>query len=147
MYRILSTKVHLRTNDFTSFDRRTDDASTMGGNAYTGNSGDVSGGSIANIANNDGMPTIMNIDSNNAGLGGTSSSGCASGGYTDQNGAAGNAYSGSAGNAEGGNVSNVGGMFNYNSNNAGTAGTSSTGCATGGNVDEAPASTNGNFIL
>ncbi|KZT74793.1 hypothetical protein DAEQUDRAFT_760808 [Daedalea quercina L-15889] len=134
----------LRVN---SYGRRTDDADTMGGNAYTGNSGDVSGGSIANIANNEGMPTLMNVNSNNAGLGGTSTSGCAAGGYTDQNGAGGNAYSGSAGNAEGGSVSNVGGMFNMNSNNAGEAGTSTTGCATGGNVDEPPASTNEDFLL
>ncbi|TFY59441.1 hypothetical protein EVJ58_g5770 [Rhodofomes roseus] len=136
-----------RHSDLSSFYRRTDDADTMGGNAYTGNSGDVSGGSITNIANNDGMPTLMNIDSNNAGLGGTSASGCAAGGYTDQNGAGGNAYSGSAGNAEGGSVNNVGGMVNMGSNNAGAAGTSSTGCATGGNVDHLPASTNEDFIL
>ncbi|KAH9937516.1 uncharacterized protein B0H18DRAFT_200331 [Fomitopsis serialis] len=135
----------IRHGGLSAFDRRTNDDDTMGGNAYTGNSGDVSGGSIENIANNDGMPTLMNIGSNNAGLGGTSTSGCATGGYTDQNGAGGNAYSGSAGNAEGGSVNNVGGMVNMNSNNAGAAGTSTTGCATGGNVDEAPE--NEDFIL
>lgn len=107
----------------------------------------MSGGSIANIANNEGMPTLMNVNSNNAGLGGTSMSGCAAGGYTDKDAAAGNAYSGSAGNAEGGTVSNVGGMVNYDSNNAGDAGSSITGCATGGNVDKLPTTTNQDFIL
>ncbi|PCH33481.1 ATG16-domain-containing protein [Wolfiporia cocos MD-104 SS10] len=122
---------------------RTDDRGTMGGNAYTGDSGDVSGGSIENIGgDNAGMPTLMNINSNNAGAGGTSESGCAAGGHDENDagaggnasGAGGNAYSGSAGNAEGGSVSNVGGMVNYDSNNGGAAGTSKTGCATGGNV-------------
>lgn len=87
----------------------------MGGNAYTGSTGDVSGGAVTNIAGNDGMPTIMNINSNNAGAGGTSASGCAGGGYSDSTGAGGNGYSGSSGNAEGGSVSNVGGMVNMNS--------------------------------
>lgn len=135
------------TSAFGSFNRRTDDADTLGGNAYTGNSGDVNGGSIANIANNEGMPTIMNVDSNNAGLGGTSMSGCATGGYTDKSSAAGNAYSGTAGDAKGGTVSDVGGMVNYGSNNAGDAGSSITGCATGGNVDKLPTTTNQDFIL
>jgi len=135
----------IRHGGLGAFDRRTDDADTMGGNAYTGNSGDVSGGSIENIASSDGMPTLMNINSNNAGLGGASASGCATGGYTNQNGAGGNAYSGSAGNAEGGSVNNVGGMINMDSNNAGAAGTSSTGCATGGNVD--PVSNKEDFTL
>lgn len=101
----------------------------MGGNAYTGSTGDVSGGSIENIASNDGMPTLMNINSNNAGAGGTSESGCSAGGYSSDashgtngdsgsdasNGAGGNAYSGSTGDAEGGSVNNVGGMVNMDS--------------------------------
>ncbi|KAI0728663.1 hypothetical protein C8Q72DRAFT_944513 [Fomitopsis betulina] len=126
---------------------RTDDADTLGGNAYTGNSADASGGSITDISNDAGMPTLMNIDSNNAGIGGTSTSGCASGGYTTKSAAAGNAYSGSAGNAEGGSVSEVGGMINYESNNAGKAGISSTGCATGGDVGKLPDTTSQNLNL
>ncbi|CCM02797.1 uncharacterized protein FIBRA_04908 [Fibroporia radiculosa] len=114
--------------------RRTSDEDTSGGNAYTGSTGDVSGGSIENVSETPVMPTIMNINSNNGGAGGYSESGCASGGKTNDSGAAGNAYSGSTGNAEGGKVSGVGGMVNWNSNNAGNAGVSKSGCATGGNV-------------
>ncbi|KZT06795.1 uncharacterized protein LAESUDRAFT_137380 [Laetiporus sulphureus 93-53] len=133
----VESSLHDMASNFRSaYPKRTDDADTMGGNGYTGSTGDVSGGSISNIANNDGMPTLMNINSNNAGAGGTSASGCASGGHTNTTGAGGNAYSGSTGKAEGGSVSNVGGMINMNSNNGGAAGTSQSGCATGGNVGD-----------
>ncbi|GBE78179.1 hypothetical protein BKA93DRAFT_303091 [Sparassis latifolia] len=115
-------------------EKRTTDADTLGGNAYTGSTGDASGGGVSNVSNDAGMPTIMNVNSNNAGLGGTSASGCSSGGLGNNNGAGGNAYSGSSGNAEGGSVSNVGGMFNMDSNNGGAAGYSESGCATGGNT-------------
>ncbi|KAI0335989.1 hypothetical protein GY45DRAFT_571308 [Cubamyces sp. BRFM 1775] len=117
--------------------KRTTDDGTLGGNAYTGNSGDVDGGDVVNQGNNFGMPTLMNMNSNNAGAGGGSLSGCANGGRgnTDR-GAGGNAYSGSSGNAQGGSVWNSGGVMNVDSNNAGGAGTSQTGCATGGDVSD-----------
>ncbi|KAI0824175.1 hypothetical protein BC628DRAFT_1380143 [Trametes gibbosa] len=117
--------------------KRTDDNGTLGGNAYTGNSGDVDGGDVVNQGNNFGAPTILNMNSNNAGSGGESMSGCAFGGRgnTDR-GSGGNAYSGSSGTAEGGNVFNSGGMMNVDSNNAGTAGTSESGCASGGPVSD-----------
>ncbi|KAI8995467.1 hypothetical protein BD414DRAFT_410190 [Trametes punicea] len=125
--------------DGTDFFKRTTDDGTLGGNAYTGNSGDVNGGDVVNQGNNFGMPTLMNMNSNNAGTGGGSISGCSSGGHGSGRGAGGNAYSGSSGNAEGGNVWNSGGVMNIDSNNAGSAGLSQTGCATGGDVsDEAP---------
>lgn len=40
--------------------KRADDASTAGGNAHTGDSSDVNGGSIHNVADDDG--TIENTD-------------------------------------------------------------------------------------
>lgn len=62
------------------------------------------------------MPTIMNMNSNNAGNGGGSQSGCASGGHgNDGRGAGGNAYSGSSGNAIGGSVYNSGAVMNMDS--------------------------------
>ncbi|OCH96628.1 hypothetical protein OBBRIDRAFT_14517 [Obba rivulosa] len=115
-----------------NLEKRLNDADTLGGNAYTGDSGNVDGGSVINEAINYGMPTILNMNSNNAGGGGFSGSGCSAGGFGDHNGGGGNGYSGSSGNARGGDVENVGGMMNVNSNNAGTAGTSMTGCAVGG---------------
>ncbi|TFK87962.1 hypothetical protein K466DRAFT_585967 [Polyporus arcularius HHB13444] len=115
--------------------KREDDESTLGGNAYTGSAGDVSGGDVVNKSDNFGMPTLMNMNSNNAGLGGGSESGCANGGHGDPSrGAGGNSYSGTAGKAEGGSVWNSGGVMNVDSNNAGAAGLSKTGCATGGDV-------------
>ncbi|EMD41678.1 hypothetical protein CERSUDRAFT_90250 [Gelatoporia subvermispora B] len=113
-------------------EKRLDDAATNGGNAYTGDSGNVDGGSVLNEAINDGMPTLLNMNSNNAGEGGFSGSGCAAGGYGNLDGGGGNGYAGSSGSARGGSVKNVGGMMNVNSNNAGGAGTSMTGCAIGG---------------
>ncbi|KAI0735354.1 hypothetical protein C8Q76DRAFT_791916 [Earliella scabrosa] len=118
--------------------KRTDDNGTMGGNAYTGNSGDVNGGDVVNQGDNYGMPTLMNMNSNNAGTGGNSIAGCANGGHGNGRGSGGNAYSGSSGNAQGGNVWNSGGVMNIDSNNAGGAGLSQTGCATGGDVSDNP---------
>ncbi|KAI0768454.1 hypothetical protein BD413DRAFT_479340 [Trametes elegans] len=117
--------------------KRTTDDGTLGGNAYTGSSGDVDGGDVVNQGDNYGMPTLMNMNSNNAGAGGDSTSGCAAGGHGNGNrGAGGNAYSGSSGNAQGGGVWNSGGVMNVDSNNAGSAGTSQSGCATGGDVSD-----------
>lgn len=126
----------------------------MGGNAYTGNSGDVNGGDVVNQGDNYGMPTLMNMNSNNAGTGGNSIAGCANGGHGNGRGSGGNAYSGSSGNAQGGNVWNSGGVMNIDSSesscwsgcavadhlvdNAGGAGLSQTGCATGGDVSDNP---------
>ncbi|KAL1952145.1 hypothetical protein VTO73DRAFT_1294 [Trametes versicolor] len=129
------------TNDAKSFEviKRTDDDGTLGGNAYTGSSGDVNGGDVVNQGSNFGMPTIMNMNSNNAGNGGGSQSGCASGGHgNDGRGAGGNAYSGSSGNAIGGSVYNSGAVMNMDSNNGGNAGQSGSGCATGGDVSDTP---------
>ncbi|KAI0361812.1 hypothetical protein OH77DRAFT_466262 [Trametes cingulata] len=129
------------TNDASQFDfvKRSTDDGTLGGNAYTGNSGDVDGGDVVNEGDNFGMPTLMNMNSNNAGAGGDTQSGCANGGHGNDRGSGGNAYSGSSGNAKGGEVYNSGGVMNIDSNNAGGAGTSRTGCATGGGVsDEVP---------
>ncbi|KAH9946841.1 autophagy protein 16-domain-containing protein [Amylocystis lapponica] len=117
--------------------KRTTDDTTMGGNAYTGSTGAVDGGDISDVGN-DGMPTVMNWNSNNGGNGGTSRSGCAGGGYGDDKGSGGNGYSGSTGSARGGEVNGVGGMFNMDSNNAGSAGVSQSGCATGGDGDIRP---------
>ncbi|KAI0639230.1 hypothetical protein C8Q77DRAFT_1152223 [Trametes polyzona] len=117
--------------------KRTTDEGTLGGNAYSGDSGDVDGGDVVNQGNNFGMPTLMNMNSNNAGGGGGSTSGCAAGGRGNEDrGAGGNAHSGNSGNAEGGSVWNSGGVMNVDSNNAGSAGTSQTGCATGGDVSD-----------
>ncbi|KAI0095305.1 hypothetical protein BDY19DRAFT_902278 [Irpex rosettiformis] len=108
--------------------KRLDDSQTTGGNAHTGKSGDVSGGSV-DSGDNGGMPTLMNINSNNAGDGGGSTAGCAVGGKGESGG---NASSGDSGRATGGRVQGSGGMVNMDSNNAGNAGKSSTGCAEAG---------------
>ncbi|KAI0082204.1 hypothetical protein K474DRAFT_841604 [Panus rudis PR-1116 ss-1] len=118
----------------TNLTKRVSDDSTMGGNAHTGNSGNVSGGSVNNPDStmNEGMPTIMNVNSYNAGTGGKSASGCAASGKS-ASGAGGNASSGNSGNAEGGSVGgSPSGMINMNSSNAGEAGETMTGCANGG---------------
>lgn len=93
------------------------------------------------------MPTLMNMNSNNAGSGGGSSTGCAAGG---KGASGGNASSGDSGTATGGRVKGSGGMMNIDSSkyhprflkdarltwqpldNAGDAGTSSSGCAEAG---------------
>ncbi|KAH9846050.1 hypothetical protein C2E23DRAFT_744969 [Lenzites betulinus] len=126
------------TNSAKSFaiTKRTGDDGTLGGNAYTGSSGDVDGGSVVNQGNNMGMPTIMNMNSNNGGAGGGSHSGCANGGQGADRGSGGNAYSGSTGSADGGEVFNSGGVMNVDSNNAGNAGDTGSGCASGGNVSD-----------
>ena len=95
-------------------EKRTTDDGTLGGNAYTGNSGNVNGGDVVNHGNS-GMPTLFNMNSNNAGAGGGSLSGCANGGHGNGRGSGGNAYSGSSGDAEGGSVWNSGGVMNIDS--------------------------------
>lgn len=95
--------------------KRISDLDTLGGNAHSGNTGEVSGGSVANLAENDGMPTLMNMNSNNAGMGGTSSACGATGGHSNAKGFGGNAYAGSAGKAIGGSVENSGGIINMGS--------------------------------
>ncbi|EKM60909.1 uncharacterized protein PHACADRAFT_24140 [Phanerochaete carnosa HHB-10118-sp] len=108
--------------------KRLDDGQTTGGNAHTGTAGAVDGGSVY-TGDNGGMPTIMNLNSNNGGSGGGSSTGCASGGLGATGG---NASSGDSGSATGGHVSGSGGMMNVDSNNAGDAGESASGCAEAG---------------
>ncbi|KAI0786000.1 hypothetical protein C8Q75DRAFT_298118 [Abortiporus biennis] len=119
--------------------RRMDDSQTMGGNAHTGNTGDVNGGAVNNpdTTMNQGMPVILNMSSNNAGVGGHSNSGCGVSGKSSSRGTGGNASSGNSGDAIGGDVNgSPSGMFNYDSNNAGGAGQSETGCAYGGDSNE-----------
>ncbi|THH31987.1 hypothetical protein EUX98_g2199 [Antrodiella citrinella] len=126
-----------KRTDRLSLKKRLGDERTMGGNAKSGNSGAVNGGSVYNpdTTNNEGMPVIMNVNSNNAGLGGASNSGCASSGRSGKHGVGGNAASGNSGEAVGGNVNEgPSGMFNMDSNNAGSAGQSLTGCAEGGDT-------------
>jgi len=131
---IVSNNGHLKSDPR----KRADDLTSTGGNAYTGSTGDVSGGQVSGIGvtNNDGMPTLLNMNSNNAGFGGVSASGCSAGGHGDDVGAGGNSYSGSAGQAAGGSVNGVGGMMNIDSNNAGSAGSSLSGCAEGGSIGD-----------
>jgi len=119
--------------------KRMDDSETMGGNAHTGSTGSVNGGSVHNSdpTLNEGMPTMLNLNSNNAGLGGTSQSGCAGSGKNSDKGVGGNASSGNTGNAVGGNVDGApSGMVNMNSNNGGGAGMSESGCAAGGDSND-----------
>ena len=61
---------------------------------------------------NGGMPTLMNINSNNAGTGGGSTTGCAASG---KGATGGNASSGDSGTATGGDVRGTGGMMNVDS--------------------------------
>ncbi|KAI0670167.1 hypothetical protein C8Q78DRAFT_1080061 [Trametes maxima] len=112
--------------------RRASDSGTAGGNAYSGATSDVSGGTVANVADDEG--TISNGGGNNAGNSGTTFSGDATGGKGNGLGPGGNAYTGASGSAKGGSVYNAGGAVNNdaNSNVAGTGGVSQTGDATGG---------------
>ncbi|KAI0670075.1 hypothetical protein C8Q78DRAFT_992448 [Trametes maxima] len=118
--------------------KRDSDDGTLGGNAHTGDSGDVGGGDVVNKGNNYGMMDILNMNANNGGKGGDSETGCASGGHGNGRGSGGNGYSGNSGNAQGGSVQNSNGMVNIDSNNAGDAGTTKSGCATGGDVSDSP---------
>lgn len=97
----------------------------------------------------------MNINSNNAGTGGGSRTGCAAAGKGTTGG---NASSGNSGTAKGGSVSGSGGMMNvdsseyssagslqkvnnhYPTDNAGTAGESTSGCAAAGDSKDGAAS-------
>lgn len=95
-----------------------DDGRTLGGNAHSGSSGDVSGGSVNNpdTTNNQNMPVLMNMSSNNGGTGGHSKAGCAAAGKSGNQGTGGNASSGDSGRAQGGSVNGPpSGMVNMNS--------------------------------
>lgn len=94
-----------------SYSKRLDDGQTTGGNAHTGTAGAVDGGSV-DSGDNGGMPTLMNLNSNNAGSGGGSDTGCATGGLGESGG---NASSGDSGTATGGRVNGSGGMMNVDS--------------------------------
>ena len=98
-----------------SLEKRVLNNETLGGNARTGDSGSVDGGSIVNAADNFGTPTIFNLNSNNGGKGGQSFAGCAAGGHGGERGAGGNAASGTAGTARGGTVWNSGAVANIGS--------------------------------
>lgn len=101
-----------------SMTKRVDDGTTQGGNAHTGNSGNVFGGSVHNTdtTNNQNMPVLMNMNSNNAGRGGKSKAGCAASGKSSTKGIGGNASSGDSGEAYGGDVDGPpSGMVNVNS--------------------------------
>ncbi|KAI0702454.1 hypothetical protein BC835DRAFT_1411009 [Cytidiella melzeri] len=115
--------------------KRAFDAETAGGNAHTGDSSDVNGGSVANVADDNGA--IDNTDSSFGGMGGTTTTGDAEGGNSNGRGPGGNASTGNSGNARGGAVSNDGGDITNmgGSDLAGDGGSSTTGTAVGGNVD------------
>ncbi|CDO70265.1 hypothetical protein BN946_scf184942.g65 [Trametes cinnabarina] len=117
--------------DIQGFQKRAGDYGTAGGNAYSGATSDVSGGSVVNSADDRG--TVTN-DGNTAGGAGTTFSGDADGGNGNGLGPGGNAYTGSSGPAEGGSIYNYGGTIDNgaDSNAAGGGGVSETGDATGG---------------
>lgn len=94
--------------------KRLTDDQTTGGNAHSGTAGAVDGGSV-NSGDNGGMPTLLNMESNNAGDGGGSTSGCTAGG---KGASGGNASSGDSGTAKGGEVDGSGGMVNMYSSKA-----------------------------
>ncbi|KAI0762659.1 hypothetical protein C8Q74DRAFT_1371666 [Fomes fomentarius] len=113
-------------------ERRASDSGSAGGNAYSGATSDVSGGSVVNEADDQG--TVTNNGGNTAGVAGTTFSGDADGGNGNGFGPGGNAYSGASGPASGGGVYNYGGGINNAaaSNTAGGGGVSETGDANGG---------------
>ena len=106
--------------------RRALDSQTGGGNAYTGNTSDTSGGTIVNEGDNDETLTndtasesrffiiivskLTNV-SDAAGEAGASESGDAEGGDGRGRAPGGNAYTGSTGRASGGNVINKSGSI------------------------------------
>ncbi|RPD81719.1 hypothetical protein L226DRAFT_564390 [Lentinus tigrinus ALCF2SS1-7] len=112
--------------------RRASDSGTAGGNAYSGATSDVSGGSVVNAADDQG--TVTNGGGNTAGGAGTTFSGDADGGNGNGFGPGGNAYTGASGPAVGGSIYNYGGTVDNaaGSNAAGGGGNSVTGDATGG---------------
>ncbi|OSD05950.1 hypothetical protein PYCCODRAFT_1474837 [Trametes coccinea BRFM310] len=114
------------------FEKRAGDAGTAGGNAYSGATSDVSGGSVVNAADDRGA--VANGGGNVAGGAGTTFSGDADGGNGNGLGPGGNAYTGASGPADGGSVYNFGGTIDNaaDSNAAGGGGVSETGDATGG---------------
>jgi len=115
--------------------KRAGDNDTAGGNAYSGATSNVSGGTVINQGQEDGAST--NDGGNVGGNPGTSFSGYATGGDGDGRGPGGNAYTGASGPAYGGGVRNSGGTID-NSDGANTAGAavgmSETGDAVGGNA-------------
>ncbi|TCD67526.1 hypothetical protein EIP91_012280 [Steccherinum ochraceum] len=112
--------------------RRARDSQTAGGNARTGNTGDVDSGNINNIAGPDN--TITNAGGNNVPPAGDTISGDAVGGRGRNLGPGGNAVTGDTGTANGGYVNNEAGIVNNTGpgNNAGDGGVSRSGEATGG---------------
>ncbi|EKM59743.1 uncharacterized protein PHACADRAFT_25829 [Phanerochaete carnosa HHB-10118-sp] len=121
---------HLTVRYATSGFRKRQD----GGNARSGNSGDVSGGDVINEGDGDG--TITNDDSSTGGVGGTTSSGNAIGGAGYGFGNGGDAETGNAGDAFGGSVVNSGGNVDNTGGGStgGTGGTSTSGTAVGGDA-------------
>ncbi|KAI9066681.1 hypothetical protein FKP32DRAFT_1601614 [Trametes sanguinea] len=91
------------------FEKRAGDAGTAGGNAYSGATSDVSGGSVVNAADDRGA--VANGGGNAAGGAGTTFSGDADGGNGNGLGPGGNAYTGASGPADGGSVYNFGGTI------------------------------------
>ncbi|KAL7285725.1 hypothetical protein ACG7TL_000830 [Trametes sanguinea] len=131
--------------DIQGFQKRAGDAGTAGGNAYSGATSDVSGGSVVNAADDNGA--VANGGGNVAGGAGTTFSGDADGGNGNGLGPGGNAYTGASGPADGGSVYNFGGTIDnaadstmsvpadtdvYEPDAAGGGGVSETGDATGG---------------
>jgi len=112
--------------------KRARDEETAGGNARSGNTGDVDSGNINNIAGQD--STITNMGGNNVPQAGDTISGDATGGAGRHRGPGGNAYTGDTGTADGGYVNNMAGVVNNMGpgNNAGDGGISRSGEATGG---------------
>jgi len=113
--------------------KRASDFDTAGGNAYTGDTGNVSSGHVLNEAGQDN--TITNTGGNSVPMAGNSISGNATGGEGDGIGPGGNAYTGNTGNADGGYIENEAGMVNnmgMGGNNGGQGGTSMSGAANGG---------------
>lgn len=110
----------LGPNRGSRFAKKALDQNTVGGNAYTGSTGDASGGSSSYDA--------LGMDSTNMYVKRTD----------DADTLGGNAYTGSTGDASGGSVSNIAGddgmptIMNVNSNNAGLGGDSLSGCSDGG---------------
>ncbi|THH31986.1 hypothetical protein EUX98_g2198 [Antrodiella citrinella] len=116
----------------TAYKKRALDRYTAGGNAKSGDTGDVDSGNINNIAGPDN--TITNMGGNNVPQAGDTISGDATGGAGRGLGPGGNAETGDTGTANGGFVNNSAGVVNNvgPGNNAGDGGVSQTGEATGG---------------
>lgn len=127
-------------NERRSLPKRAYNDQTAGGNAVSGNSGVVNGGSVVNDAGPDNA--ITNTGGNAAGDAGTSFTGTAVAGDGAGRGPGGNAYSGYTGSTRGGNVINSGGSITntLDANDAGEGDANITGDAVGGDAggEEAP---------